>query len=195
MKKFFYNFLVALLVIFSIVMCKTTDKNEDTTTTIEITTTTTVVVTTTTVKSNGVIDSKIDQRMVFVIDKDKITEDQLKSFMKNLFTAIEEKIAMGDFDGWYSSISKGYKFYINDPVILKKMSEDSDFLSNRNVKLKTPKDYFEYVVIQARQGKSLKFFDYKYIDKFNVKVICILDDSLKFVYNFIYEDGSWKLDR
>lgn len=187
-------------------MCKTTEKVESTTTSTTtivtkntVTTSTSVVnvTTTTTVMQNGYVsdNSKVDKRMQFTIDKDNITEDELKRLMNNLFTAIEDKIATGDFEGWYNALTKDYKYYINDPKNLKKMSDDSDFLSNRNIKLSSPKDFFQYVVMEARKGKSLKFFDYKYVDKFNVKVICLLEDSLKFTYNFKYEDNSWKLDR
>jgi len=183
-------------------MCKTTEEDKDkkvttTSTTIasEVTTTTVVITTTTTTVELYDKNSKIDKRMQFTIDRDKISEDDLKKHMNNLFSAIEEKIATGDFDGWYNALTKDYKYYLNDPRTLKKMSEDSDFLSNRNIKLSSPKDFFQYVVIEARRGKSLKFYDYKYVDKFNVKVICLLDESLKFTYNFKYEDDSWKLDR
>ena len=195
--------LVSASVLFLLIMCKSIDNKTDdssTTTSVVSSVTTTVVAhivetTTTIVDTYYDKNTKIDKRMQFTIDKDKITEDELKRLMNNLFTAIEDKIATGDFDGWYNALSRDYKYYINDPKNLKKMSEDSDFLSNRDIKLNSPKDFFQFVVMEARKGKSLKFLDYKYIDKFNVKVVCLLDDSLKFAYNFKYEDDSWKLDR
>lgn len=201
MKKVVYFFMFLSLFSF-FTMCKSGgDKTDNGSTSSTVATTTTVVerseATTTTVAANDYYDknTKVDKRMQFTIDREKITEDELKKLMNNLFTAIEEKIATGDFEGWYNALTKDYKYYINDPKNLKKMSEDSDFLSNRNIKLGSPKDFFQYVVMEARKGKSLKFLDYKYVDKFNVRVICLLDDSLKFAYNFKYEDDSWKLDR
>lgn len=198
-KVYFFMFLSLFVLLF--IMCKNNAEplNEKSTTTVSQTTST--ILTSVTVTTTTIVEvyydetTKIDKRMQFVIDRDKITEDELKRHMNNLFSAIEEKIATGNFDGWYNSLTKDYKYYLNDPKNLKKMSEDSDFLSNRNIKLASPKDFFLYVVIEARRGKSLKFYDYKYIDKFNVKVVCLLDESLKFTYNFKYEDDSWKLDR
>ncbi len=202
MKKVIYFFMFLSLFSF-FTMCKSGgDKTDNGSTASTIATTSTIIekseiTTTTTIAAKVYYDAntKIDKRMQFTIDREKITEDELKKLMNNLFTAIEEKIATGDFEGWYNALTKDYKYYINDPKNLKKMSEDSDFLSNRNIKLGSPKDFFQYVVMEARKGKSLKFLDYKYVDKFNVRVICLLDDSLKFAYNFKYEDDSWKLDR
>ena len=63
------------------------------------------------------------------------------------------------------------------------------------ISLKNSKDFFEYVVIQAREGRSLRFVDYQYIDRQHVKVFCELEGLGKFTYNFTFENGSWKLDR
>jgi hypothetical protein len=126
---------------------------------------------------------------------DKTSEDEMRAYMEGLFNNIEKKIALGDFDGWNDAISREYKYYINDYSVLKQMSEDSDYLYNRGITLKSARDYFTYVVIHSREGKLLEFDDYEYIDKYHVKVICLFDKQQKFVYNFIYEDNSWKLDR
>ena len=139
----------------------------------------------------------IDRRTTFVIDEKTINDDDLRMHMKNLFDYIEEIIARGDYGAWYSSLSTAYKNYLNDRTVLKKMSSDSDILNNKGIILKTPKDYFEYVVIEARtrEEKVLKFKDFKYIDKNHVKVICQRGENERFQYNFIFEDNCWKLDR
>jgi len=139
--------------------------------------------------------NSVDERAVFVVDEKKLNDDSLKERIKSLFVSIEEKIAKADFDNWYLSISDNYKKYINDKNELKKMSHQSDFLLNRGITLEGPKDYFLYVVIRAREGKILKYHNFEYIDKFHIKVICILDDKNKFDYNFVYEENAWKLDR
>jgi len=198
--------LIAALVYFILIFsCKT--KNP----VVEATTTTTTVAVVTTNEARGVdttvaiaststtmsaltTTTTIDERVDFVID-DKTPKDVLRKYMEDLFNYIEEKISRADFDGWYSSLSGAYISYINNKKDLTKLSTQSDFLANRGVVLQGPKDFFEFVVIQAREGKKLKFYDYKYIDKNNVKVICELDQYGKFDYNFVFENGSWKLDR
>ena len=158
--------------------------------------------TTTTVENNSVIDNgendttttTIDSRTQFTIT-DTMSKDVLKKHMEDLFNYIEEKISKGDYEGWFNSLSIKYKLYLSDKKELQKLSERSDYFANRGIVIKDAKEFFELVVIQAREGKKLKFFDYKYVDKFNVKVVCILDDVGKFNYNFVFEDNSWKLDR
>lgn len=174
-KLIFFSVILMIISMSLIFSCKTIEKKE-------------IYTTTTTVKSG------IDKRMIFTIDENTSKED-MKRHMKNLFDSIEEKIAKGDFEGWYNSLTVSYQSYINDAKVLNKMSEESDFLYNRGIFLKSSKDFFEYVVIQSREGRLLKFVDYQYIDKKHVKVFCELEGLGKFTYNFTYENDSWKLDR
>ncbi|MBP7552444.1 MAG: hypothetical protein KA885_03385 [Spirochaetes bacterium] len=200
-----FKMLIALVIYFILIFsCKTNPPVEatTTTTTVAVVTTnetigpeTTIAITSTSTSITATTTSTtIDERLDFVID-DKTPKDVLRKYMEDLFNYIEEKISRADFDGWYSSLSKTYISYINNKKDLTKLSTQSDFLANRGIVLQGPKDFFEFVVIQAREGKKLKFYDYKYIDKNNVKVICELDQYGKFDYNFVFEDGFWKLDR
>ncbi|MBQ3922898.1 MAG: hypothetical protein II707_06330 [Spirochaetales bacterium] len=167
-----------------------------TTTVAEVTTTTvsdqpTVETTTTTTTTTIYVPD--DKRLKFTIS-DNMSKDALRRHMQNLFSYIEEKISSGDFNVWFGSLTKAYRNYISDNKTLELMSKRSDYLANKGIVLKTPEDYFRMVVIEAREGEKLRFFDYKYIDKTHVKVICV-NDFGKFSYNFVYEDNMWKLDR
>ena len=117
MKKKLIFFIISIIVIMVVFIfsCKTVEKETATTTS-------------TTIKSG------VDKRMVFTIDENTSKED-MKKHMKNLFDSIEERIAKGDFEGWYNSLTVSYQNYINDPKVLKKMSEESDFLYNKNISL------------------------------------------------------------
>ena len=164
----------------------------------ESTTTTTVGeqsvdVTTTTTTTTTTIHVPDDKRLKFTIS-DNMSKDALRRNMQNLFAYIEEKISAGDFNIWFGSLTKAYRGYISDKKNLEMMSKRSDYLANKGIVLQTPEDYFRMVVIEAREGEKLRFFDYKYIDKTHVKVICV-NDFGKFSYNFVYEDNLWKLDR
>ena len=74
------------------------------------------------------------------------------------------------------------------------ISRGSDYLFNRKIVLESPNDYFNYVIVASREGKSLEFIDYEYIDENNIKVISLFDKKEKYVYKFKFEDASWKLD-
>jgi len=130
--------------------------------------------------------------------KIKINENidiyKLKIHMKTLFNYIENIIAKADYEKWYESISGNYKKFLNDPLNLKKIANSSDYLKNRKIELKSPKDYFEYVVIPSRENGLLKFFDCELITKNHVKVICF-DKNEKLIYDFIFEENLWRIDR
>ncbi|MCK4799129.1 MAG: hypothetical protein KAT05_17285 [Spirochaetes bacterium] len=142
-------------------------------------------------KNNNAIENVTN----FKINKNNIDKDKLREHIKALFTLIEKKIVKGDYKAWYNLISRKYKYFLNDPANLKKIAAESDYLFNRRINLTNPKDYFKYVVIQSREGKSLKFVDYEYVNQYHIKVICLFDNKDEFVYRFIYEENLWKLDR
>ncbi len=144
------------------------------------------------IKEDNVI--KIDDRFNFVID-DKLSKDDLDARIKKLFEAIEEKIATGDFEGWYNALSYKNRKYLSDRTILLNMSKESDYLYSRQITLQSPKDYFLHIVMPSRKGYTLKYVNYDYIDKNHIKVNCVLDDTVKFGYDFITEEGYWKVDR
>lgn len=140
-------------------------------------------------------DTSVDQRLVF--DIEKITDKEiLLKHMKNLFETIEEKISERDYNGWYSSLSENYKNYIDNKSELEKMSNKSPYLQNKGIILKNSEEFFNYVVIEAREGYKLKFKDYERIDNENVNVYSYIEGfDFNYKYKFIYEKGSWKLDR
>ena len=131
----------------------------------------------------------------FKIDDKNINNDELRSHMKSLFGLLEKYISAGNFNGWYNLLSKNYKIFLNNKDKLLMLSNLSDYLYNRKIKLTTPEDYFKYLVIAAREGKPLEFVDFEYINKNEIKVISLFDKKEKYIYKFIYEDDSWKLDK
>jgi hypothetical protein len=143
--------------------------------------------------SSNSSSTSIDPTKFTITDNTK--EDELNKHIRALFNYIEDRIIKGDYESWYNSISQKYKDYINDPENLRALTEKSDFLFNRNFNLKDAKDYFKYVVMLSREGKSLVFVSYKYINKNHIKVFCLFDKKDELVYDFVYEDGSWKVDR
>lgn len=167
MNKLFYNYFFTFLLTFLIIgSCKST---------------------------NDVQKNKDDPTR-YVIDKNNIKEDELSKIMKSLFELIERNIALDNFQGWYDFLTKKYKDFLNNKKELFTISRDSDYLSNRKIILEDPEDYFNYVIIASREGKSLEFIDYELIDENNVKVFSLFDKKEKYVYKFKFEDNSWKLD-
>ncbi len=135
-----------------------------------------------------------DDPTKYVIDKNNIKKDELKEVMKALFELIEKNIADANFQGWYDFLSKDYKNFLNNKEELLRLSKISDYLKNREIILTGPRDYFKHVIIASREGKSLEFVNYDYINDKYVKVISLFDKKEKYVYKFKVEGDSWKLD-
>lgn len=135
----------------------------------------------------------VDSRLKFKIEE--VSADELNAKISGLFDTIEEKIIEGDFDGWYNSLSRNYRAFIENPDELLKMSKKSAYLKRKKITLRSAKDYFDYIVIPSREGIALRYVNFHRIDEKNIKVNCVLDGNTNFVYDFVYENESWKLDK
>ena len=135
----------------------------------------------------------VDSRLKFKLEE--VSTDELNSKIRGLFETIEEKIISEDFNGWYNSLSSNYCAFIENPDELLRMSKKSAYLKRKKIVLRTAKDYFDYIVIPSREGIALKYVNFQQINEKNIKVNCMLDGNANFVYDFVYENDSWKLDK
>lgn len=125
---------------------------------------------------------------------ENIDRETLREKVREIFLYIENMIAKGNFEKWYESISNNYKKFLENPENLKQIVKNSEYLKNRNIELKNAKDFFLYVVKASREEGPLKFYDCEPAGKNRVKVICF-DKEGKLIYNFVFEDNLWKIDR
>ena len=66
-------------------------------------------------------------------------------------------------------------------------------LPNKSIKLRNLRDYFKYIFIPSR--KQSKVDEIRYINKSEVKAVQVLPNNSTVVYyNFIREDGKWKVN-
>ena len=135
----------------------------------------------------------VDSRLKFKLEE--VSTDELNSKIRGLFETIEDKIISGDFNGWYNSLSSNYRSFIENPDELLRMSKKSAYLKRKKIVLRSAKDYFDYIVIPSREGIALKYVNFQQINEKNIKVNCMLDGNANFVYDFVYENDSWKLDK
>ena len=191
-----------LLILFTILFaCKTTGDVVETTTTTTVVTqdeTTDVVVTTTSTTTTSTTTTTLqilDERLQFKLD-DSLGYSALERKIKNLFLTIEDKIANQDFEGWFVALSDNYRRYLSDPKELQTISKRSQYLQNKKITLTTPKEYFENVVIIAREGQKLEYRGYKKINNQSLIVYNgIAGYDMNYQYKFIYEKDGWHLDK
>ncbi len=187
-----FIFLFACMTNKDVVEPATTTTSTTTTTiqaTVEVTTTSTTTTTTTTTLQ------PVDKRLQFSFN-DVQTHSDLERKIRNLFLAIEDIISNKDFDSWYAALSSNYKAFLNDTTELEKLSQKSQYLINKKKILKTPQDYFNLVVITAREGQKLEYRGYKKINNQSLIVYNgIAGYDMDYQYKFVYEKDAWRLDK
>jgi len=63
-------------------------------------------------KSTG--ENKAKDPTKFVIDEQKLDNDELRKNMRSLFELMEKYISTGNFEGWYNLVSRNYKVFLNN---------------------------------------------------------------------------------
>lgn len=151
-----------------------------------------------------VVEETIEEEALENLDfelNEEMDEELMEKYIKRLFYNLEEKIARGDFDGWYNTLTTSHKHFISDKTNLRLWSDSVASLVNDNIVLDNPKDYFEHIVMKARSGASFKYLDFEFVDEKHVKIKCEgrdinnPDKTDTYTYPFIIEDGEWKLNR
>ena len=78
----------------------------------------------------------------------------------NVLDKYECSILSGCFEEWYTYLSSELQTYICDKNVLKNVSNASPLLACINLRLKTPRDYFTYVVRFEREDGRYLFEGY-----------------------------------
>lgn len=101
-----------------------------------------------------------------------------------------------DYNSWLKYISDDSKKYWSDTYTLSKASEKLP-KELKGVKLKNLSDYFNFVFIPSRKGRQID--EIRYNSAKSVKAVQVTkseDDKTKITvyYNFVKENGDWKVE-
>ncbi len=115
----------------------------------------------------------------FVEDKTRILQiiEDLALYMKN-----------GDFKGWTSYLApESYSYWTKKP----NLSKASQRLPKKGLRLNTIEDYFKFVFIPARRGRTVD--EIRYDTETEVNVVQVDADKDIVYYTFTKINGKWKL--
>jgi len=107
-------------------------------------------------------------------DPKKISQEQYQSTMAEVQKFIEEQnrnIKSKNFEAWKKSLSPEYFAEISSKENLQAISE-SLVLKAQKISLKTPEDYFQYVVVPSRADlhvEEIKFISANKVQAFTIK--------------------------
>lgn len=120
-----------------------------------------------------------------------ITREEFNSDKNEILLIISELkdvMAEYDYNAWIKYIDKDSINYYSNP---KNLSSASKRLPQK-VKLANLNDYFKYVFVPSRKGRSVE--EIRYISRDSVKAVQVREDRDIVYYNFIREGGKWMVN-
>lgn len=121
----------------------------------------------------------------------KITREEFNSDKNEILSIISELkdvMAEHNFNAWLKYIDKESIEYYSNP---KNLTSSSKRLPQK-IKLSNLNDYFTYVFIPSRKGRSVE--EIRYISRDSVKAVQVREDRDIVYYNFIRENGKWMVN-
>lgn len=144
-------------------------------------------------------EDKEYQRSVNKIEGKTVSRETFNSDKSAILKKIAELnviMTKRDYNSWLGYICAASKKYWSDTYTLSKASEKLP-KELKGTKLRNLNDYFTYVFIPSRKGRQIDEIRYNSADSIKaVQVLSTEDDKLKTVvyYNFVKEDGDWKVE-
>lgn len=120
-----------------------------------------------------------------------VSEEEFTNDKKQILitiTKLELIMSNMDYSGWYSYLDDESIEYWSKSANLKRAAGR---LPVKGLKLNSLNDYFKFVFVPARAGRSID--EIRYETKDTVKVVQFQEDTDTIYYNFNRIDGKWKL--
>jgi hypothetical protein len=124
-----------------------------------------------------------------------VTEELYSKTFQDVSKLIEELntiIQAEDYEEWLLYLTDDYKNYYSNPDVLKEQSE-KPLLKRYNIRLRTLKDYFIYVVVRSRQ--TIRLDAIEFIDETHVKATMLIDGTPYILYYLENKGKAWKIGR
>ncbi len=121
----------------------------------------------------------------------EITREEFNADKNEILRIISElSVIMSeqDFDSWIKYIDKDSISYYSNPKNLQNASKRIP----QKIKLANLNDYFKYVFIPSRKGRSVE--EIRYISRDSVKAVQVREDRDIVYYNFERNEGKWLIN-
>jgi len=122
-------------------------------------------------------------------------EEEYQETKRDLSKLVEELnqiIANRNYQKWLTYLTTEYKEYYSDPAVLQEYS-DAPLMKKYNIKLRSLKDYFNYVVVASR--KDVRIDDIKALSENKVRAYMIVNNEPIVVYTLEKVGGQWKITK
>lgn len=120
-----------------------------------------------------------------------VSRDEFDETKKHLMHVIEKMDAImkaRNFNEWTKYIDSDSMTYYSQKSVL---NIASNKLPKKGLKLKSLQDYFLWVFIPSRIGRTVD--EIRYVTEDFVKVVHVEEDKDAVYYTFIHKNGEWKI--
>lgn len=118
-----------------------------------------------------------------------ITKEEFSSDKKQILEIIKELSGIMDdynYSAWLKYIDDESKAYWSNPANLKNASKR---LPVKNLRLNNLSDYFRYVFVPSRKGRTIE--EIRYISRNTIKAVHVNGDQDIVFYYFTKQNGKW----
>ena len=129
-----------------------------------------------------------DERQVYLVTEEEYiqTFDDIREFIELLNGIIKSE----DYDTWLTHLTEEYVEVMGSAITLSQISEEP-ILKKYNIKLRSLKDYFMYVVVPSRSSARLDEIEFN--DSEHVTAFMIIKGQRAILYSLIKVDNTWKI--
>ncbi len=189
-KQAITGIVLPILLVFS---CASGQRNEMNTPAVDSSSTASPAQTQNTTQTTQKDPQKTDQEAVVAqfdsVPITKQTFETTKSEMQLVVEQLNKITYTRNYDAWLPWLSKEYYDTYSDPAVLDTVSAS---LPTKGIKLKTLRDYFNYVFVPSRQ--NMRVDDIKFVSPTRVYVIMeILPGQPAAIYILEKTSAGWKL--
>jgi hypothetical protein len=126
----------------------------------------------------------------YVMDEEEYEET--KKDLSELVSELNEIIAARNYSRWLEYLTDEYKEYYSDPEVLRGFN-DAPVLKKYDIKLRSLKDYFNYVVVASR--RNVQVDEIQAIGPDKVKAYMYVDGEPVVVYTLEKIGDEWKITK
>jgi hypothetical protein len=122
----------------------------------------------------------------------KTTMDEMQLLIAEINRVIREK----NYEDWVAYLADDFVTIINSPSYLAQLSESSRQLKGQNIVLKTPEDYFTYVVVASREHirADASLDDIEFLSHNRVKAYTVNTRQQRLrLFEFVKAGNTWKI--
>jgi hypothetical protein len=136
-------------------------------------------------------ETGFDPQSITVQEKETTMDE-----MRLLIAEINRVIRAKDYESWVSYLADDFIAAINSTDYLTQLSESSRQLKGQNIFLRTPQDYFTYVVVASRENVRVdaSLDDIEFLSHNRVKAYTVNTRKQRLrLFEFVKAGGTWKI--